>query len=77
MQKTKTLEKLLIELEKKFGPEFLENINDIDKSDMTLEELEDDIDKHVKISIEQIKNGEYVTSEELFEKWDDYFGVWI
>ena len=75
MQKTKTLEKLLIELEKKFGPEFLENINDIDKSDMTLEELEDDIDKHVKISIEQIKNGEYVTSEELFEKWDDYFGV--
>lgn len=77
MQKTKTLEKLLIELEKEFGPEFLENINDIDKSDMTLEELEDDIDKHVKISIEQIKKGEYVTSEELFEKWDDYFGVWI
>ena len=75
MQKTKTLEQLLIELEKEFGPEFFENINDIDKSDMTLEELEDDIDKHVKISIEQIKKGEYVTSEELFEKWDDYFGV--
>ena len=75
MQKTKTLEQLLIELEKEFGPEFFENINDIDKSDMTLEELEDDIDKHIQMGLKEYENGKYVTSDEFFKKWDDFFGA--
>ena len=77
MQKTKSksMEKLLIELEKEHGPEFFQNLNRLDKSHMTKEELEEDIDKHIQKSLEQIKNGEYVTTEELFKKWDDFFGV--
>lgn len=77
MQKTKpkSMEKLLLELEKEHGSEFFRNLNMLDKSHMTKEELEEDIDKHIQKSLEQIKNGEYVTTEELFKKWDDFFGV--
>lgn len=77
MQKTKpkSMEKLLLELEEEHGSEFFRNLNMLDKSHMTKEELEEDIDKHIQKSLQQIKNGEYVTTEELFKKWDDFFGV--
>lgn len=75
MQKTKSksMEKLLMQLEKEHGPEFFQNLNRLDKSHMTKEELEEDIDKHIKIALKEYENGQYITADEFFEKWDDFF----
>ena len=63
MQKTNT----------KSRKEIIEAYKKLDKSHMTKEELEEDIDKHIQIALKEYENGEYITADEFFEKWDDFF----
>lgn len=55
------------------GQDFFESLDEIDKSHMTKEELEEDIDKHIQIALREYENGQYITADEFFEKWDDFF----
>lgn len=53
--------------------EIIKAYKKLDKSHMTKEELEEDIYKNIQISLKQIQNGEYVTTEELFKELDELY----
>lgn len=55
--------------------EIIEAYRKLDKSHMTLKELEDDIDKHIQMALKEYENGEYVTADEFLKEMEERYDL--